>query len=148
MSKNLFWQSSRKSLQFWSEFHTLVIVIKWGLEVFRLLKEYCKEEDLEVTDFWKNDRWLPPEHKNILAQVKKEINWRGTKKELLKRIRKQARMTEFSAREVKLITKLVNQQKKHGFRDFKAMVYYFPGKSVEMIEEKYKEGHPNTTCEV
>jgi hypothetical protein len=119
------------------------VAITRDIEMFKILGEKCKEEELRIIDFWKNDRWLSPEHKIVLAHVKKEINWKGTKNELLKRIRRQARILGFSARDVKLITKMINQQKRNGYRDFEALVYYFPGKTAEMIQEKYKETHPD-----
>jgi hypothetical protein len=75
--------------------------------------------------------------------VSREICWKGTKNELLKRIRRIAFKHDFSAREVKLLRKLVNEQKKHGYTNFEEVQYYFPGKTIEMIEAKYNEKYVN-----
>jgi hypothetical protein len=75
----------------------------------------------------------------LLIKIREKIDWRGPKIELLRRIRRLGRSKKFTVRDVKLLRKIVNQQKREGYTDFKAALYYFPGKSVEMIERKYNE---------
>jgi hypothetical protein len=92
-----------------------------------------------MSDFWKNNSTLDPEHKDLLLKIAKKISWKGYYMKLLKRIRKLARAKDFSVREDKLLSKLVNQQRRKGYRNFEELVYYFPGKDAEMLERKYYE---------
>jgi hypothetical protein len=99
----------------------------------------CQAEGLDIEDFWKDNEILRPQLYKLLLKVKEEINWGGPKVELLKRIRKLGKSTTFTVREVKLLRKLINQQKREGYTDFKAVLYYFPGKSLKMVRNKYNE---------
>jgi hypothetical protein len=92
-----------------------------------------------MSDFWKNNSPLDPEHKDVLLWIAKKISWKGHESKLLHRIRKKARNKDFSVRDIKFLSKLINQQKKKGYRSFEELVYYFPGKDAEMLERKYYE---------
>jgi UDP-2,3-diacylglucosamine pyrophosphatase LpxH len=107
--------------------------------MFKLLNQTCKEKGINPSEFWVEDKKIWAAHKDILCKIRLETNWKGTKNELLRRIRKVALKSSFSAREVKLLRKLVNEQKKNGYTNFEEIQYYFPGKTVEMMEEKYNE---------
>lgn len=107
--------------------------------MFKLLNTFCKEEKISPCEFWKKDEKINSVHKSILCRIVSETNWKGTKNELLSRMRKVALNSTFSVRDVKLLRKLVNEQKRNGYTNFEEVLYYFPGKSLEMIEEKYNE---------
>ena len=105
--------------------------------MFKLLKEKCDEQGYEITDFWKDNNKLSGGLYKIYKQVLKIVNWKGHKPDLLKRIRRVGTKSTFSAREIKLLRKLINQQKREGYVDFNSILYFFPGKSVKMLEQKY-----------
>mmetsp|Transcript_3635 Transcript_3635/g.3379 ORF Transcript_3635/g.3379 Transcript_3635/m.3379 type:complete len:83 (-) Transcript_3635:21-269(-) len=74
----------------------------------------------------------------ILEQLIIEIKWRKSRKiQLLNRIRKLITKTSFSIRDTKLLSKLVNQQRRDGHIDLESILYYFPGKTVDLLCEHY-----------
>jgi hypothetical protein len=107
--------------------------------MFKLLREHCELDGIKISDFWKGNKGLPAYHMEVLDEIKREIDWKGTKSELLKRIRKLGRSLEFSARDVKFLKKLINQQRKKGYLNFEEVLYYFPGKSLKHIEDKFHQ---------
>lgn len=105
--------------------------------MFKLLREHCETDGINISDFWKGGKGLPAYHMDVLDEIKKEIDWKGTKNELLKRVRKLGKSAGFSARDTKFLKKLINQQRKKGYLDFEEVLYYFPGKSVEQVRDQY-----------
>lgn len=102
-----------------------------------MLSKRCQENEIKISDFWRDNSSLDPEHKNILFEIAQEVEWRGRESKLLKRIRKQARNKKFSVRDIKHLSKLVNQQRRKGYRNFDELVYYFPGKDSQTLEMTY-----------
>ena len=78
-------------------------------------------------------------HENIMGQLVEYTSWKGTVRRLLERIRRIGRQSDFSVRQTKLLRKLINGQIREGYTDFEAVLQYFPGKTVEMLEAKYNE---------
>ena len=109
------------------------------LEIFTLLIKLWQEYDIEISDF--TDKRVRPCERmtEILKTLKSELKWKRSKNLLLKRIRKIGNNSDFSVRENKLLRKLVNQQLKNGYADFEAILVHFPGKTSEMLEQKYYE---------
>ena len=102
-----------------------------------MLDSLCEESGLKMADFWKNSLPLELEHKEVLFKLAAEVSWRGRESKLLKRIRRLAKKEGFSVRDTKLLSKLVNQQRRRGYRNFDELAYYFPGKDAEMLEATY-----------
>jgi hypothetical protein len=75
----------------------------------------------------------------VLHEVARKVSWRGRASKLLNRIRKITKNKKFSVRDAKLLSKLANQQKKKGSINLEEISYYFPGKSLQMIEEEYEK---------
>jgi len=75
----------------------------------------------------------------ILRILECQLQWRSGLHVLLRRIRRVGRNDKFSARQTKLLRKLVNAQKKQGYIDFEEVHDYFPGKTLDMLESKYNE---------
>ena len=96
------------------------------------------ETKVEISHFWKKNQ-LEESHMKILKLVGKKVQWRMNKlKSLLARIQKIGRnATNFTVREAKLLRKLINQQKKDGYTDFKVVADDFPGKSIKTLKNKY-----------
>ena len=93
---------------------------------------------MEVEKFYDPEAQLSEELDNILTKLVYETKWRRSRKlELLQRVRKIASDTTFSVRDGKLLKRLVTKQVKNGTVDFEALLYYFPGKNVEMIKKQY-----------
>ncbi|CAI2383208.1 unnamed protein product [Moneuplotes crassus] len=110
-------------------------------EMFKRLIELCKECQVQVSDFWSSATILSSELWGILERIAAEISWSPSKlDQLLTRIKKIGKNPDkFSARDNKLLRKLVNQQKRNGYIDYQEVLYYFPGKSLETIKKKYGE---------
>ncbi|CAI2383005.1 unnamed protein product [Moneuplotes crassus] len=113
---------------------------KHDKEMFVILTELCKNSGIDISGFWTLES-LTPVYTNILKILANKINWDCYKiKNLLARIKKIGNKSkEFSAREVKLLRKLINQQKRENYTDFSAILYEFPGKSIETLRAKYNE---------
>ena len=52
---------------------------------------------------------------------------------------------KFSVREVKLLRKLINNQKKRGYVNYSEIHDQFPGKSLKLLEKKYNEKYDYLT---
>lgn len=105
--------------------------------MFKVLHELCNAEGLPITEFENlpvhSSTLLPDRVYKVLNQLCDKVEWKKNRRlHLLKRIQKLLKKKTFSTREVKLISKLVNIQKKQGKIDFDKILYYFPGKTIEM----------------
>ena len=108
--------------------------------MFIILRRLCNEKNIPIDNFWANDESLAEEEAKILLQLALEINWKRNRKlDLLKRIRRIARKTSFSVRETRFLGKLVKQQIKEGYQDFRTILDYFPGKTFRMVRDHYKK---------
>ena len=107
--------------------------------MFTYLQELCKNFNIEISLFWENTNRVKGDLYEILKLIEKKFNWRNGRLGLLRRIRKIAKNSNFSVREKKLLRKLVNQQVREGYQDFKAILHFFPGKTIEMLQRKYNE---------
>ncbi|CAI2369216.1 unnamed protein product [Moneuplotes crassus] len=113
---------------------------KHDREMFLVLNRLCKESQTLLSEFEGTDFPLTDKLMQILEQLITEIKWRKSRKmQLLKRIRKLIMVKTFSTRDLKLLHTLVLQhQKKIGFIDYESMLYYFPGKTPEMLSSVYE----------
>ena len=95
---------------------------------------------MEISHFWEKNS-IEDSYCKILKILGKEIHWNKNKlKNLLLRIKKIGKnSTKFSVRDVKLLRKLINRQKKENKIDFEAISHHFPGKSTQTLENKYNE---------
>lgn len=85
----------------------------------------------------------------ILEDLIEEISWRRSRKQqLVQRIRKLIMDPSFSIRDTKLLSKMVNQQRKKGYTDYQELLYYFPGKTVEMLSDHYNKRNVSMTNNV
>mmetsp|Transcript_30193 Transcript_30193/g.29685 ORF Transcript_30193/g.29685 Transcript_30193/m.29685 type:complete len:115 (+) Transcript_30193:481-825(+) len=111
--------------------------------MFKVLNQLCKESDISLSEFEGSNFPLCDKLMKILEQLIVEIKWRKSRKlHLLKRIRKLIMEKKFSIRDSKLLSTLANQhQSKYGFVDYSAMLYYFPGKTVQALMETYEDSH-------
>ena len=104
--------------------------------MFQILKRLWKDREISMEDFWKPDNPIGEVQSQILLELSLKINWKTNRKlDLLERIKRIASNKNFSARDTKLLRKLVLRQQKNGYQDFEEISQYFPGKSVEMIRE-------------
>lgn len=94
---------------------------------------------MDIESFWKDNNKLDSARKSILYEVSRKISWKGRESKLLKRIRSLARNKKFSIRDGKLFNELVSKQLKYGHIDLEKILYYFPGKSLRMIENEYEK---------
>jgi len=95
----------------------------------------CEQQGFEISEFWVKEEELKPSHILLLKTLSKEIDWNKKRfKRLVTKIRNfEVNKNTFSAREVKLLRKLVNLQKSKGYTNFEEVKYYFPCKTIETI---------------
>ena len=110
-----------------------------SLDLFIALKKFCKEKDIEISDFWKTKNSLNGNLYETLKIFEELIQWKSGPQVLLRRIRRIGRNKNFSVRETKLLRKLINAQRKKGYENFEEILDEFPGKTIEMLKEKYFE---------
>ena len=81
------------------------------LDLFIALNKFCKEKDIEISDFWHTKKSLRGDLYDSLKVFEELIQWRSGPKILLRRIRRIGKSKTFSVRETKLLRKLINSQK-------------------------------------
>jgi len=111
---------------------------RWGKEedrkLFQKLRDVCMQQGLEISQFLIPYKDLSFESQEVLKYLKISFDWKGSSKDLLYRIHKVGNNKGFSARDTKLLRKLIlAQSKNQGGYDFKSLEYYFPGKSSDDI---------------
>lgn len=106
--------------------------------MFQQLRQLLTKCEVQIEDLFvaKSNR-LKGNALLVLKEIAEIINWRSSRSDLQKRIRKLASQTTFSVRDKKLLKKLVNKQRKVGEINFDDILYYFPGKSVETLKKYY-----------
>lgn len=106
--------------------------------MFQKLCQLLTKYEVEMDDLFavKSNR-LKGNALIVLSEISDIINWKSDRCDLLKRIRKLVSQTVFSVRDRKLLSKLINKQRKVGEISFEALLYYFPGKSVETLKKNY-----------
>ena len=104
-----------------------------------MLIQLWEEHWIPIDDFTNPNGETSEEMVEVLRIMKKKLEWKRSKMVLLKRIRKISNNREFSVRETKLLRKLINKQKKDGYIDFQEVLFYFPGKTIDILKNKYNE---------
>lgn len=108
------------------------------IEMFKILHDLWDQYCVSIECFYDSDRVFSKDWDQVLNKLIEQIKWRNSRKEeLLTRITKIAANKSFSVRDGKLLKKLVKSQSSKGEIDYKALQYYFPGKTVEMIAQEY-----------
>ncbi|CAI2382756.1 unnamed protein product [Moneuplotes crassus] len=111
---------------------------KHDREMFRILRELCDVHCVSLSCFSLPEDSLPKDARSVLDKLMKEVKWRTNRKEdLLKRITKYTTNSTFSVRDGKLLRRLVRSQIKKGEVDYSSLLYYFPGKTAEQLEQEY-----------
>lgn len=82
--------------------------------MFQKLNEICEEYGCQISEFWQFKQKPSGALAMVFEEIVDVVGWKGPKRDLLKRIRRIGGKTHFSARESKLLRKLVNQQRKAG----------------------------------
>lgn len=121
------------------------------LEMLTVLTRLCKENKVPLARFEGEKFPLSKKLMQILEDLIEEISWRRSRKiQLVQRIRKLIMDKSFSIRDTKLLSKMVNQQRRKGYIDYEELTYYFPGKTADMLSEHYNNreiGSPNKNLE-
>lgn len=99
----------------------------------------CDENDYELKAFWSNPDIQQTPQYQMLSDVIVEVDWRGTKLELLRRIQKVGKSQKFTCRETTLFKKLMTTKVKGKTPSLKDVRGYFPGKTMESLEAHYEE---------
>ena len=109
--------------------------------MFHTLLEICDENNTRIEDFWKSFYELNSHQIKILEELSEKVMWkRKNFTSLHSRICKiGARRETFTVREIKFLKKMVNRQLRKGYTNFQELVYYFPGKTVDKLTEKYNQ---------
>ncbi|CAI2383676.1 unnamed protein product [Moneuplotes crassus] len=109
-----------------------------SIEMFRILRELCDTHCVSLSNFCSVRKPLVESAQQVLDKLSEAIKWRNSRKEdLLKRISKYANDPTFSVRDARLLRDLVKLQSQEGDIDFTSLLYYFPGKTTEQLEQQY-----------
>ena len=126
---------------------------RWGKDkdkmAFKLLESMCREKDLNITKFIqtklskvmneKTQEFVSNSHKNIVEFIANKYNWVRKPVFLFQRFQKiHSLQNNFSIRELKFLKKILVQHKDDANRE-KEVLFHFPGKSKEAINEKVEK---------
>lgn len=106
-----------------------------SIELFDILTKECKANGFEVSEYWDNKEIKNTPQYMMLDTILQMVDWRGTRLELFRRIKKIGSNKNLSCREKQLLKKLVNDQVSKGSLDFDEISYYFPGKSITVLKQ-------------
>ena len=98
-----------------------------------------RERGRSVTEFWIGEQAIDGTLDEVLSETLNQIEFKGDKLLLLKRIRKIASNKDFSIREKKLMRRLIEIQSKSFNIDFDQIEYFFPGKLSEIVRKEIGE---------
>ena len=99
-----------------------------------LCSNNCTKKDFIFMTSWTRKAGCLKLNKKILLWIKEQHHWKGNIYILIKRIKKIVNSQTFTAREVRLLKKLLKYHKKKRMSIEKVLVY-FPGKSIDQIIE-------------
>ena len=107
-----------------------------NIDLFDKLKKLWKENRRELKEFWINNTNIDSTLNRILEDVLYQVNFKGSKSLLLKRIRNIASNPELTIREKKLLKVLVTAQIKANLLNLAQIEYFFPGKPSHIIRRE------------
>lgn len=106
--------------------------------MFQILHRLWKEHNVSLSQFISQEYPLKGKNLELINELAREIKWKPNRKtQLYRRIQKLANNKDFTTRELKLVSKLVNKQIRDGWVDYEEIRYYFPGKTVQMCKDAY-----------
>ena len=100
------------------------------IDLFFKLKLLCIQRNRVINDFWIHSKNVDYTLDEILDDVLPQINFKGDKDLLLKRIRKVAQFKEFSIRDRKLLKNLIDAHRDTNEIDFANLEYNCLNKSI------------------
>ena len=106
------------------------------IEIFNNLRKKCNQYEWEISEILEEDSTLSERLAYVFQLWWSESKWKGKPENLLTRLRKMWKWKTFSFRDSKLLSKVARKHKTGGKVDFKALEYYFPGKSACDIEDQ------------
>jgi len=112
---------------------------RWGKAedklMFDLLQVSIREHGVDITELsMPESLLLESNHYEILLNLKREMGWVGTTRQILQRIWILKENTKLSVRDERHVRKLANDQMEANKVDIDAIVYNFPCKDVEAIK--------------
>lgn len=115
---------------------------RWGRKedkkVFEELIQVVIKTGLSLTEFFKAGK--DDAQETILNTLMRKYEWKRGIRSFKSRLASLCK-TSFSVREKKLLRKLCRKQTmNHSEVDFRTILPHFPGKSIQMLENKFKEG--------
>ena len=116
---------------------------RWGrkkdCQMFSLLRELWKQQNVDIEDFYTDHARIPTQHDFILIKIVSQMNWRGDTRSLLKRIHSLTRDQTLSIRQIydlrRLKRKAIQNKKEFKLED---VVDSFPGKSISTLQSALK----------
>lgn len=115
---------------------------RWGRAndkpLFKAIRTLEKEGTLNLDELLKIDaRYMPCFSRGILKLIEL-TEWKGHPRNLVKRIQTLSQPKDLSAREMKLLRKLLKGIDEDAI-DYEELLYNFPGKRIEQIKEVSEE---------
>jgi hypothetical protein len=112
---------------------------RWGKAedklMFDLLKTNSIREGINIEDLVMPESLRPESnHYQLLLNLKREMNWVGTTRQILQRIWILKENTKLSVRDERLVRKIANEQVAAKSLNFEAILYNFPCKDEDEIK--------------
>ena len=107
--------------------------------MFQFIKEYCKKSGDTMQNILQRTKENSSSQLIFWSVIAHKMNWRGPVSTLQQRFVKLHSSTKLSVREVQLLHKLHKKMKKDSSIKWEEVLYYFPGKTVEMLQFGIKQ---------
>ena len=117
---------------------------RWGKEEDKLmyyrLKKLAEAYSVSIDDLSNPESMSNSTHYNMLLNLKREMGWIGTTRQILKRICILKKNKRLSVRDKRSLRKLIKEQVTNRVPDFDKILYEFPFKNVNEIKKVSKWG--------
>lgn len=108
-------------------------------QLFETLKTLCIQAGVDVEEFGKIEKRMSEFKKHTLNELKEAHNWKGNIYTLRDRIRKRITEDDFTAREKRVLKRLLKQER-DGLVSLDYVISQFAGKTMDQVL-KYKAKH-------
>ena len=114
---------------------------RWGKEEDRKLYQILIELNcckiIQINDLTKTS--LSKEWKNYMKIVWRKWGWKGPFCLFLRRVKNMLKQSQFSAREIILLKRILRREFKHKNLDYEAIAVRFPGKSIQSVCDAWQK---------
>lgn len=108
-------------------------------KIFQIITQCCEKEGVEVIEYLRSPNRTFAKLDKIVSDIINSCAWKSKTSNLKMRLYKLITRTWFSARELRILKKVMKQELKNGTVDWNKIMYFFPGKTKENIMRAYNK---------